>query len=118
MERTPRHLADRGVQRTPLARGVAWLFAADSGPRNRFVARWFVLRCLGIIYFSAFLALVYQIRGLIGPEGILPARDLLHAIAQNAPSLRLAGRHARRQADRQDRHGHRHRRTAEGYDEP
>jgi len=89
MERSPRHLAN--PQRTSLARRgiIPRLFSSDSGPRNRFVARWFFLRCLGAIYFSAFLALVYQIRGLIGPDGILPARDLLRAIAQNASSLRF-----------------------------
>ncbi len=75
MERTPRNL-------------VHWLFASDSGPRTRFVPRWFVLRALGAIYFSAFLALVFQIKGLIGPQGVLPARNLLDAVAQNASSLR------------------------------
>ena len=35
--------------------------------------RWIFLRCLGVIFFSAFYSLVFQIRGLIGPRGILPA---------------------------------------------
>jgi hypothetical protein len=33
------------------------------------------LRALELIYFSAFLALLFQIEGLIGPRGILPARS-------------------------------------------
>src|ERR1700683_5554468 len=37
--------------------------------------RWIFLRCLGLIYFSAFYSLLFQIRGLIGPDGILPAAD-------------------------------------------
>ncbi|MGC1618796.1 MAG: lipase maturation factor family protein [Candidatus Acidiferrum sp.] len=45
------------------------------------MARWIFLRALGIIYFSAFFSLVFQIRGLIGPEGILPASEYLKNIA-------------------------------------
>src|SRR5690349_3383947 len=40
-------------------------------------ARWLWLRSLGLIFFSAFYALWFQIHGLIGPRGILPARDYL-----------------------------------------
>src|SRR5204863_13053 len=40
-------------------------------------ARWLWLRALGAIFFSAFYALWFQIHGLIGPRGILPARDYL-----------------------------------------
>ncbi|MFZ0632808.1 MAG: lipase maturation factor family protein [Acidobacteriaceae bacterium] len=76
MERNPRNL-------------VRWLFAGESGPRNRFVPRWFFLRALGVIYFSAFLALVFQIEGLNGPQGILPARNFLTAVARGAGSLRF-----------------------------
>src|SRR3954454_14337053 len=35
--------------------------------------RWIFLRCLGLIFFSAFYSLAFQIRGLIGSRGILPA---------------------------------------------
>ncbi|HKR66371.1 MAG TPA: lipase maturation factor family protein, partial [Thermoanaerobaculia bacterium] len=41
------------------------------------VARWIWLRALGLLFFSAFYALWFQIHGLIGPTGILPARDFL-----------------------------------------
>src|ERR1700693_3150308 len=44
--------------------------------------RWIFLRCLGLIYFSAFYALLFQIRGLIGPDGILPATEYLEAVAR------------------------------------
>jgi lipase maturation factor 1 len=43
--------------------------------------RWIFLRALGLIYFSAFYSLLFQIKGLIGPEGILPAGDYLQAVA-------------------------------------
>jgi lipase maturation factor 1 len=67
--------------RWTLSSVVRWLFDSRSGPNNRFLARWFVLRALGVIYFSAFFSLVFQIRGLIGPNGILPAEAYLKNIA-------------------------------------
>ncbi len=76
MERTPRKI-------------VRWLFDGDFGPRNRYAPRWIFLRALGAIYFSAFLALLFQIKGLIGPKGILPARSFLDAVARQASSLRF-----------------------------
>jgi lipase maturation factor 1 len=58
-----------------------WLFDSERGPQNRFAARWIFLRLLGCIYFSAFFSLIFQIRGLIGPDGILPAGEYLSAVA-------------------------------------
>ncbi len=43
--------------------------------------RWIFLRALGLIYFSAFYSLLFQIKGLIGPDGLLPAREFLEAVA-------------------------------------
>ena len=51
------------------------------GERKRLIAGWLWLRALGAIYFSAFFPLVFQIRGLIGPLGILPAGPYLQAVA-------------------------------------
>lgn len=48
-------------------------------------ARWLWLRALGLIFFSAFYSLLFQIHGLIGPNGILPARDYLRVV--RAPTL-------------------------------
>jgi hypothetical protein len=45
-------------------------------------ARWLFLRALALIYFSAFFSLAFQIRGLIGPSGILPAGMYLQAVAK------------------------------------
>ena len=47
-----------------------WLFSSSHGLRGRLVPRWIFLRALAIIYFSAFYSLLFQIKGLIGPEGI------------------------------------------------
>jgi lipase maturation factor 1 len=59
------------------------LFAAKYGASDRLIPRWLFLRALGLIYFSAFYSLVFQIRGLIGPQGILPAGDYLQAVARS-----------------------------------
>jgi len=51
--------------------------------------RWIFLRAVGLIYFSAFYSLLFQITGLIGPTGILPARDYLQAVSGALPSHRF-----------------------------
>ncbi len=59
-----------------------WLFSPDDGPDGRMLPRWLFLRGLGLIYFSAFYPLLFQIKGLIGPEGILPAGEYLEALGK------------------------------------
>ena len=59
-----------------------WLFSPESGPTDRVLPRWIFLRGLGLIYFSAFYSLIFQIKGLIGPDGILPATEYLQALAK------------------------------------
>ena len=65
------------------ASAVRWLFASEHGASDRLIPRWIFLRALGCIYFSAFFSLVFQVRGLIGPEGILPANEYLQAVAHS-----------------------------------
>ena len=60
---------------------LRWLFDSDCGARDRLIPRWLFLRALALIYFSAFYALLFQIRGLIGPDGILPAHEYLTAVS-------------------------------------
>jgi lipase maturation factor 1 len=67
---------------------VLWLFDSKSGPDNRFVVRWIFLRLLAAIYFSAFFPLLFQIEGLNGPRGILPAHRFLVALQGAMGSLR------------------------------
>src|SRR5580698_405456 len=57
-----------------------YLFESAYGSTNHFVARWLFLRALGLIYFAAFFALLFQVRGLIGSQGILPAADYLQTV--------------------------------------
>jgi lipase maturation factor 1 len=67
---------------------VRWIFDAEVGPRNRYVPRWIFLRALAVFYFSAFFSLLFQIKGLIGPLGILPAQRYLAALQSEAGALR------------------------------
>ena len=55
-------------------------FAPDPTRPAFLTARWIWLRALGGIFFSAFYSLYFQIHGLIGPNGILPASGYLDAI--------------------------------------
>src|SRR5579875_520867 len=65
----------------PLSK-LYFLFDRDHGPRDRLLPRWIFLRGLGLVYFSAFLALAFQILGMSGSGGILPAAPYLTALRQ------------------------------------
>jgi len=52
------------------------------GKTDGLLPRWILLRALGLIYYSAFLSLAFQIKGLIGPQGILPAGNFLREVWQ------------------------------------
>ena len=61
-------------------RVLNWLIGPEE--KNHFLSRWIFLRALGLIYFSAFYSLLFQVKGLIGPRGILPATMYLPAVAE------------------------------------
>lgn len=69
---------------------VRWFFDPQRGPTDRLLPRWLFLRALGLIYFSAFFSLIFQIRGLIGPQGILPANEYLQVVARSMGYVRGA----------------------------
>src|ERR1700732_4425740 len=71
-----------------LSSATRWLFDAEHGAVDRLIPRWLFLRALGCIYFSAFFSLAFQIRGLIGPNGILPANEYLQAVAHTFGHVR------------------------------
>src|SRR3954468_8530823 len=48
--------------------------------RSYLYARWIFLRALGLIFLSAFYSFAFQIHGLIGERGILPAGPYLRAV--------------------------------------
>ncbi len=66
-----------------LASTIRLPFDWQRAASDRLIPRWLFLRALGLIYFSAFCSLIFQIRGLIGPAGILPAGNYLQAVAQS-----------------------------------
>ena len=68
---------------------VRWLFDPERGASDRLIPRWLFLRALGLIYFSAFFSLIFQVRGLIGPGGILPAGEYLQAVASSVGHARF-----------------------------
>ena len=87
--------------------GADWLLGPEPISTERpghLWPRWIFLRALALIYLSAFYSLLFQIKGLIGPDGILPAIDYLQAVNASmhgqrfwfAPSLFWfgAGNHA------------------------
>jgi lipase maturation factor 1 len=63
---------------------IRWLLHLARGDSGRLFSRWIFLRALGLIYFSAFYSLIFQIRGLMGPVGILPTGEFLQAVAGSA----------------------------------
>src|SRR5256885_2064210 len=57
---------------------VKQLLARNDDPPSTYLwPRWLFLRGLGLIFLSAFYSLAFQIHGLIGQRGILPAGEYL-----------------------------------------
>src|SRR6202012_1865863 len=67
---------------------LRWLFDGRFGASDRLIPRWIFLRALAAIYFSAFYSLLFQIKGLIAPDGILPAQQYLAAVARAMPATK------------------------------
>ena len=65
-----------------------WAGPGPVGPPGHLLPRWLFLRALGIIYFSAFYSLVFQIRGLLGPHGLLPVGPYFEDISRGVGLLR------------------------------
>lgn len=68
-----------------------WLLGPEAPaemPHTHLLPRWIFLRALGLIYFSAFYSLLFQAKGLIGPQGILPAGDYLAEFVKYFPGAR------------------------------
>jgi len=86
----PAHVTAFIIARVEAGTVVRWLFGPepiDDDHPGHLLPRWIFLRALGLIYFSAFYSLAFQIRGLIGPEGILPASQYLSILPQYFPGL-------------------------------
>jgi lipase maturation factor 1 len=66
-----------------------WLFGPGPAEPGELWPRWLWLRALGLIFFSAFYSLAFQVRGLIGPDGILPSHDFLEIVRQQFGAWRF-----------------------------
>ncbi len=64
----------------PIPSLLTWPFEPSEG---RLLPRWVLLRGLALIYFSAFYSCAFQIQGLIGPSGILPANEFLRTLTEH-----------------------------------
>ena len=58
-------------------------------PSSYQLARWLFLRSLGLIYLIAFLSLWVQIVGLIGANGILPAKGSMEVMSRQAATQHI-----------------------------
>jgi hypothetical protein len=105
-ERSPADARPPGIRGRFGADPVRWLFGSGSAPGkvprqhgqpeatrwglgDRLIPRWIFLRALALIYCSAFYSLLFQIKGLIGPQGILPTHEYLAAVAEELGRLRF-----------------------------
>ena len=57
-----------------------WITGGWGGGSTYALSRWVFLRAVGVIYLIAFVSLWVQVKGLIGPHGILPAQEYLGAL--------------------------------------
>ena len=73
--------------RPALSRVSGWLWGPSPLPPGDRFTTWVFLRLLAVIYAIAFASLGVQVLGLVGHDGILPARDWLAAVrAQLGPA--------------------------------
>jgi len=69
---------------------LAGIFGSEDAGRPGYLwPRWLWLRALGLIFFSAFYSWFFQIHGLIGPDGILPAGAYLNDAAEQFGATRF-----------------------------
>jgi len=76
----------------PIARAwrAARRFLDGEGRSTHLLPRWLFLRMVGVGFAANFLSLATQVHGLVGPSGILPAREWLDTVAAaDPPWLRL-----------------------------
>ena len=70
---------------------IPWLLGSEAVTEDKnthLLPRWIFLRALGLIYFSAFYSLLFQIKGLIGPTGILPTGEYLSVVPKYFPGIK------------------------------
>jgi hypothetical protein len=74
---------DEGRFQAPLVRGLnAWWKRVSTEPAPWQLTRFVMLRLLGVVYLTAFLALALQLEPLLGHDGLLPVPRFLERVAE------------------------------------
>ena len=60
-----------------------WVVGMTPGGSTYVLTKWVFLRALALIYLIAFASFWVQVKGLIGPHGILPAEQFLQAVREH-----------------------------------
>jgi len=63
--------------------GARWVVGMTPGGSTYVLTKWVFLRALALIYLIAFASFWVQVKGLIGPHGILPAEQFLQAVREH-----------------------------------
>ena len=66
-----------------------WLWGEHVEPPRQFLVRWLFLRSLAIIYLIAFVSLWTQITGLVGQNGILPAKSTMENLQRQLTAANI-----------------------------
>jgi predicted DCC family thiol-disulfide oxidoreductase YuxK len=66
-----------------------WLWGEHVEPPQHFLVRWLFLRSLAIIYLIAFISLWTQIIGLVGQNGILPAKSTMEILQRQVTAANI-----------------------------
>src|SRR5207249_3238346 len=74
--------------RSLMLRLTRWIWGAHVVPPGETLTVAIFLRLLGVIFVLAFISAGVQMAGLAGPDGILPARDYLRAVAEHYGAIR------------------------------
>ena len=72
----------QGAQGWARARRIwDWFAREDATKPGHWLGRFVILRLLGLVYLMAFLTLVNQGPGLLGPEGLMPIAEFLDDVS-------------------------------------
>jgi predicted DCC family thiol-disulfide oxidoreductase YuxK len=66
-----------------------WLWGDHVEPPQHFLVRWLFLRSLAIVYLIAFISLWTQIIGLVGQNGILPAKSTVENLQRQVAAANI-----------------------------
>jgi predicted DCC family thiol-disulfide oxidoreductase YuxK len=77
------------THRTFFSAMTRWLWGEHAETPQYFLVRWLFLRSLAIIYLIAFISLWSQITGLVGQNGILPAKSTMENLHRQVTAANI-----------------------------